>query len=86
MRDDRRRTYFVNGIADNRIYCSNAWYDKFLLNRHRTSALIEVTRVGFEGSEEVEIIPGADESASGTFDAAFVERVGDECHGDATAH
>src|SRR5208283_20398 len=86
MRDDRCRTYFVNRIADDRIYCSNAWYDKFLPNRHRTRALTEVTRVGFEGGEDIEIIPGADESAASAFDAALVERVGDKCYGDTTAH
>src|SRR5580704_6846546 len=86
MRDDRSRTCLVNRIADDRIYCSNARYDKFLPNRHRTRALTEVTRVGFEGGEDVETFPGADESAAGAFDAALVEWVGDECYGDTTAH
>jgi len=86
MRDDRRSTYLVNRIADDRINCSNARYDEFVPNSHRTEAPTEVAWVGFEGGEDVEIFPGADESAARALNAGFIERVGDECYGDTAAH
>ena len=64
----------------------NAWYDEFLPNCNRADAVTEVARVGFERCEDVEIIPGADESAAGAPNAAFVERVSDGRYGDAAAH
>jgi hypothetical protein len=86
MRDDRRCTYLVNYIADDRIYCSNARYDKFLPNGYRTQTLTEVAGDCFEGGEAVEIISGADKSAAGALNTSFVEGVGDECYGDTAAH
>lgn len=86
MRDDRGRAYLTNCISYDWVYFANARYDKFLPNRYHTRSCGEVARVGFQGSEDIEKLPGSHEPTAGALDAAIVERVGDEGYGNTAAY